>query len=234
MSFIPGMTGIISGGGGASSLTSVVESLTTATSNVIAWPSVVAGDVMVLVDAAENDQTSASSPISKVIPTGFTEITWNDDQYTYSSPVVLNHTLVVSYKIAVGTESGTITGMGGDLAHKHLFRYRGGNRAINSVSVSTWNSAFGANPALQTVVAGATSQAQVVMGCVSGAPTRNFTSVSPAFESTSSLSGDMGGSLGFWYSRVGRIIYDSGESRTSSTLDSDGRAILLSGYIAFS
>lgn len=100
-----------------------------------------AGDVLVLCDACFN----FSGTPADVIPTGFTSIT---------TSVLTKTRCTISYKIADGTEGGTVLhglgGEGSEDSNKILLQFR--MPPVTSVSVSGVNAEItDGNPALQTI-----------------------------------------------------------------------------------
>lgn len=114
--------------GAAGSTISFVTS-TDAQSNTITVPSsVVAGDILVLVDRAT---VAGGTPPTTVVPTGFTSI--NDSTATDGADADRQ---IFSYKLAVGTEASTVlTGMNATTESKLLLVFRG-SPTILSVSLN--------------------------------------------------------------------------------------------------
>jgi hypothetical protein len=110
--------------------------------------------LIVLADFAVN---TSGTPAS-VTPTGFT--LWKSDPGTNSARLSL------SYKLAAGTESGSLTGMNGNLRnHKIMLVFRG-TVAFTSLTASTAVSsgATDADPAAQTFAASGGTAPLVVIG----------------------------------------------------------------------
>jgi hypothetical protein len=129
----------------------------TSTAATINFPaSIIAGDLIVLLDFAAD---AASIP-TEVVPTNFTQIG--------TSLALANRRQVASYKLALGTESGALTGMDGNASdQKAMYVFRLNNIAT-SLTVSTPNAqAAATDPTAQNVAASGGVAPLVVFGCYS-------------------------------------------------------------------
>jgi hypothetical protein len=137
---------------------SVFSSATSTATTITAPANINAGDLLVLLDRAEN---LGVDPPTLVTPTGFTSI-GNITTYLYSMQNL-------SYKLAVGTEgNATITGMSGDnYARKALYVFRG-DVAAGTITVMSYNGeATNFEPSSQTVTASSGTYPLVVIGAYS-------------------------------------------------------------------
>lgn len=205
---------IASGGGGLTSIS--LFSSTNATASTIAWPaSIQAGDVAII-----SDEAFTIGTVTPVTPSGFTNIVTVGG--ASGKPLHM-----LSRKILDGSETGSITGLNGGLGNgKILYIFRG-NRAITSVTPSTWNSeATDGDPTAQNV-ASPSSLPAVVLGMAYGSGgSASFTTASPAFDATQGY-GTGATSIG------GYKIYNS--SPAGHTIDAADNSIniLASGYLTF-
>jgi hypothetical protein len=122
---------------------SQVASATSAATTVTGPASIIAGDLLVLLDMAFNATLPAST-----VPSGFT-IIWDQND-------TVSQRTIMSYKIATGAEaSASLTGMAGSaLVNKQLYVFRG-DSAIAAVSVLDVDSQFtSGNPTAQTITSG--------------------------------------------------------------------------------
>ncbi len=139
--------------GPATSL-SQVASATSALETITVPAGVIAGDLLVLLDRAEDDATTVPTT---VVPTGFTSIiNTAHAQYTRS---------IMSYKIAVGTEaSSSITGMNGTAYEsKAMYVFRGNNPITSVTAASAAGQFTESNPTAQVVTASAGAVPLVVL-----------------------------------------------------------------------
>jgi hypothetical protein len=159
-SFLPGMfpAGIAGVAAAPAALTTItLFASATSTGATINFPaSIIAGDLIVLLDSA--DASSGGAPAT-VTPSGFTLIN--------SSVELLQETRqVVSYKLALGTESGALTGMDGNAADRKAMYVFRGDIPATTLTVSTPNAqATAGNPTPQNVAASAGIAPLVVFGC---------------------------------------------------------------------
>lgn len=142
----------------------------TSSAETVAWPSVAAGDLVVLADYAIN---SIGTP-SSVTPTDFSLAAEVSDSLTRA---------MVTYKVCDGTETGNITGMNGSSAErKILLHFTGGVAAANNPL--TWDTEVTPNnPTLQTVSASGRNTPLIVFGvAISSGFVAGFTTEDPAFD----------------------------------------------------
>jgi hypothetical protein len=116
-------------------LTSITQVLSaTSTAATIAFPaSIIAGDLIILVDRAQNTQFSGTLP-TDVTPSGFTRV---------GASLTLNASAGdffgtrqnLWYKLAAGTETGNLTGMDGTNADKKAMYVFRGNIPATAITV---------------------------------------------------------------------------------------------------
>lgn len=197
-----------------------VASTTSAAETISVSGSAQAGDWAILSDMSSNNVA-----ISKVVPTGWTEIS--------SDNLILATWSVVSAKILTAADVGaTVTGMNTDAGNltKVMFVFRPNGIISNAIS-STWESEISlGNPSSQSVAASGVATPLVVLGIVgsTGSDTANFSTASPAFTATVLVDGGTGSQ------RMGYTIYNS--SPSSHTIDANdltGATLLASGYVRF-
>lgn len=175
---------------------------------------ILAGDVMVFADHS----WGSSNPPAAVVPAGFTSI-------ADASSGSTNSRIIISYKIAVGTESGTvITGMTGAInSRKGMVVFRGSNQ-ITSVVPSTWLSESTLSaPANQSVLATGQIAPLVVIGVYSTQGTaitvRGFTPASDA---------DLVMTTALYFNYK---IYNQGPLDTTISMVDNGINNMASGYL---
>lgn len=236
MTFVPGMNGVAAGVNPLiQPLTGVTETITTINNNNIPWPAHVKGDVFFLFDQAANISASSSNVPNAVTPAGFTSLGTETDFYSIGGSTVFNQRMSVSYKVSDGTEVGNITSMNAAAINKILLMYRGANRAILGVVSNTWQAGFGSNPPAQSYnVQDLNRLPAVAFGFMGGYNNNNFGVTIPAFALTTVENNGFGfGSFDDANSRVSRTIYPKGGSPVTHTVDTAGRAVFLSGCVAF-
>lgn len=130
-------------------------SSTSSGANITAPANIIAGDIIVLADFADN----GSGIPSKVIPTGFTEI---------SSQGLTDSRGTLSYKLAAGTEgSSSITGQNGDFTNNKVmcvFRAYASSLTLGG-AIGTISDG---NPSGQTITASGGTAPLVVLGMYAG------------------------------------------------------------------
>lgn len=183
----------------------------TSTAATVTWPSVAAGDVAILFDFADG---AVSAP-SAVTPSGFT----NHVDLTAASTL----RMMISSKVCTGSESGSLTGMNGNVANsKVMLIFEAGVSSINS---STWNAQMTAgNPAAQIVSATAGSVPLIVFGAAAagdGGGLPGFSTASPAFDAQVTA-----GTL-----RTGYTIYNSAPADHTIDMNDVLNNALASGYL---
>lgn len=206
-------------------ITSIVQqaSATSTESATLSAPAdIIAGDVLVFLDAVWN--LSGGPPASSV-PSGFTSIA------TATTGLGSDIRTTLSYKLAVGTEgSSTITGMsstGG--ASKILVVFRPDDPASTLTVFSVAAEATNANPSAQTVTASGGTPPLIVVGAYtsSGAidPRGFSTTKDDEIESAASA-------FDMW---IAWKIYNTSPADTSIDMDDEGASnILESCYITVS
>lgn len=165
------LPGFLPPGAAATGVLSTLTQVLSATSTIatITFPSgIQAGDILVLLDYAR-----AGSNPTLVTPSGFTIPSGGNQG--------LNKTrLVFSYKLAVGGESGALTGMSGNLAMAKMMYVFRGNVPVNTLTLGAFNNeATNGNPTPQVVAASGVQTPLVVLGCYASEATvvdpRSFT-----------------------------------------------------------
>lgn len=182
MTFLPGlMTGMMMGAAAATLTTLWEAANATSTGETITGPAgILAGDLIVLLDRA--DDSDSSAPAS-VVPTGFTAIS---DVHS-NGPATRQ---ILSYKLADGTEaSATITGMvGASSTHKALYVFRG-NIDIAEVTIQDADGVGQTgNPAAQTITASGGAAPLIVIGAF-GALNTITESFTPAEDDSLTVTG---------------------------------------------
>jgi hypothetical protein len=162
MSFMPGMFPA----GAAAAKRSIVLSFIAATTSVnsatiTGSASIVAGDVLVLLDSVWN---SGALPPASSVPTGFTQIT------TAAGVAVDRTRMTISFKLATGAEaSASITGMtGSGGAAKVLSVFRGAPVVSAISAFDPGQEHTTGNPTAQTITAGGGVAPLLVIGAYSG------------------------------------------------------------------
>lgn len=209
---LPGLTSAIRATAAAHGFTLFAE--VRATGSSVTWPTgLAADDFAVLVDAAAN--LSSAIPTA-VTPTGFTnDINLSAGNTTRGTRIMLSH------KLLVGTESGSLAGMSGGNAGraKTLLIFRP-DFNVGTVTfgggVSVQNAG---DPAAQTILAAGQPSPLIVVGAFSSYETYSdptaWGSASPAFEGSygrMSASGDVGTLTSY-------SVYNSDETPVSHTID---------------
>lgn len=144
----------------AAGLTTITQVLSaTSAGSTINFPGgILAGDMIVLLDAAIQ---SGGSPAA-VTPSGFTVIS---NQLASASNALRT---IVSYKLAVGTETGALTGMNGSAQNsKLMYVFRGDIAATSLTLAGLTQQTTDANPTAQVVTASGGVAPLVVFGCYS-------------------------------------------------------------------
>lgn len=188
---------------------SVFGSATSVAASITAPASILAGDLLVLLDRAEN---LASPPPTLVTPTGFTSIgNLTDGTFARQN---------LSYKIADGSESSSsITGMTGDeYVYKAMYVFRG-NIAISTASpLSVGGEATAANPVSQTVTAGSGATPLIVLGAYSVYSDSGLSTVDPRTFSTTK-DGEISPNTSLY---LAYKIYNGTPANTSIDMDDEG------------
>lgn len=195
---------IASLGGGLTSVS--LFSSTTSTASTIAWPgSLQAGDLALLTDYA-----GGVSVPTTVVPSGFTQIA-NVVGGTVSR-------MIESYRILDGTETGNITGMS-SVGQTKVLRIFRGNKAIVTVTPSTWNGeGTTGNPSPQ-VVSAPGSVPCLILGAATGG---SFSTASPAFDGTQAVGTT---------SVTGYKIYNASPAAHTIDIGDGSTDILMSGSL---
>lgn len=232
MTFVPGMLGAVAG-----FKTVVIPPLlgiTEASYNgsdggSISWPAGrQVGDVAVLFDLK---YTLSGSSGSYSVPSGFTELAAYDPSMNGGT-----QSFAASYRLLDGSESGSISGMGGGLdQHKHLALYRGTNRAILKVAANGFFAIGSNNPPPTNINATIGPAPKAVFGWLSFWGVGNFSSQTPAFATQNNRSTDVPGSGNDdWVSRFYRTLYQPGDTLFNHTVDYNASAIMAGGQLTFS
>lgn len=118
---------------------------------------VIAGDLIVMFDRCGNPTTIPAA----VVPTGFTQIS------NLSLNSTTDYRVVVSYKVADGTEGGTtITGIAATgFRQKSLAVFRPNGKATVSLSPAVGGQILDGNPTAQTVSSNGQAGPLIVFGC---------------------------------------------------------------------
>ena len=201
---------------------SVHASAVTATQTVVIPATVIAGDLLVLLDYARNGNTGAPTD---VVFTNFTRLTTNQLFDTSSTE---DERAVLSYKIAVGADAGaTITGMTGALQRgKALYVFRG-DVPISSVTPSTVSQQVtSGNPTAQTVAASGGAPPLVILGAYN-----STNAVSPRTFTVGGLAAKDGEINGVTTSYLAYKIYNASPADASIDMDDEGTNMLASCYL---
>lgn len=236
MSFIPGMAGVVAGGGlVALSAISVIGSNNSEESATISYPAIAlqAGDVAIMFDYCGNDPDTGN--VSTVVPAGFTSLANTQSDKFGTGPGVHGRArYIISYKILDGSETGSLTGMtDNDYEGKFLLIVRG-NVPIVAVTLHDYSfQGSNGNPSSVVIDAADGTVPLLVFGEPGkSSPQAGFTSQSPAF--ATALDGNDETLLGY-------TVYNT--SPINHTVDSDGAGLsppgnlfcfLATGYIQFS
>jgi hypothetical protein len=192
-------------------------SSTSAAQTITAPADIIAGDLLVILDRAEN----VSGTPTSVTPTGFTSINALLDAGGFARQNL-------SYKIAVGTEgSSTITGMvGTEYTEKAMYVFRGGI-PITSVTVgSAAGQGVSTDPTAQVVAASAGTPPLIVIG---GYSVYGTGIVDPRTFSTTK-NGEINPSTRFY---LAYKVYDTSPADTTIDMDDEGAENMLqSCYLA--
>lgn len=202
------------GGSDVAALASITHfASATSTGSTINFPaSIIAGDLIVMVDKAA---TSFGTPAS-VTPSGFTSI---NEQTGNDSTGFIGYRQHLTYKLALGTETGSLTGMNGSATNAkamHVFR---GDIAATLITVSTPNGQLTTgNPTAQSVNASGGTPPLVVIGAYGAAA-----AVSPrTFSTTADGEANPDTTLYLAYK-----IYNSAPANTSIDMDDEGNINIL-------
>lgn len=185
------------------------------TSQSITWPaSIQAGDVAFLADHANDFYTP-----SDVVPAGFTKVLGASSFNTYNR-------VNMTYKILLGSETGSLNGMSGstgNLKVMHIFR---GSSAITGVTTGSPNVEItGGNPSAQVIAASAGIAPLVVLGSAStSSATTAFSTTSPAWTGTANTTNTR---MIFGYT-----IYNSGPLDHTIDMNDQGNSNTLMSYYA--
>lgn len=190
----------------AATLTPVVAqaSATSQAQTITAPADIIAGDLLVILDRAEN----VSGDPTSVTPTGFT---------TINNAVAAFVKQNLSYKIAAGTEGGSsITGMvGTEYTRKAMYVFRGGI-PITSVTVgSAAGQIISTDPTAQVVAASAGTPPLIVIG---GYSVYGAGVVDPRTFSTTK-DGEVTPSTDFY---LAYKVYNSSPADTTIDMDDEG------------
>ena len=203
-------------GAGGAVLTSITQqSVATSTAQTITAPAgILAGDLLVLADFIAD-----TGSVTAVTPTGFTNA---------SNVTITLYRLMLSYKLAVGTEGGTsITGMNGNTFNQKVMYTFRGNVAATLLTPSTANGqATASAPTNQTVLASG-GLAPLVELAAYGGSTNSFTrGFSPSQDGSQEASG---GTSDLW---LYYKIYNASPANVTVTMTDAGTAnCLQSMYI---
>lgn len=184
----------------------------TSTASTVTWPTVAAGDIAYLFDAAANNSGSPTL----VTPSGFTSIV-SEAWATYWASGI-------SQRICDGSETGSITGMAGTNSNNKVLLVFRGTRAVASVENSTpTKQGTTGNPSSQNISASGQATPLIVLGMAySGSGAVAFATASPAFDATvvNSASRLM----------VGYKIYNSSPANHAIDMNDLGSANYLAGF----
>lgn len=190
----------------------------TSVSSTITWPaSVVAGDVAVLVDRAQSNTTAPTT----VVPSGFSSV--SDETLTAGGK---GYRQIVSRKVLVGGESGSITGMnGGDSNDKVLLVFRG-DTAVTTMTVNSLNAQMtDSNPSAQTCTASGGVAPLIVIGAYGASGSIATRTMTPA------KTGEVNSSNNLY---LAYKLYNSSPANVSIDMGDDGNAnCLQSFYLTF-
>ena len=170
MSFLPGMTGAMSGFVDRS-ISATVLSASSTTSTIVIPAAAAIGDLAVLFDYAEG-----SGLPTDVVPTNWTGLV---------TATVDNFRIRCSRKVLVGGDPGaTITGMNGSVGNDKVMLVFRPSSAIATVTPSTWLAEVTlGNPASQAISASGQAVPIIVFGCAAiNGGTAAFSTASPAFD----------------------------------------------------
>lgn len=177
----------------------------------VTWPaSIQAGDAAFLFDANRGGSLPA-----EVIPTGFTKITGDNGTFSRGT---------VSYKLCVGTETGSLTGQNGSIQNAKILIVFRGSRQINTITIGSANAEVASgNPASQSVTASGQVAPLIVLGqaCYDSG-TVTFSTASPAFDST----------FGTGVQLVGYKIYNTAPANHSIDQNDGGSFNFLTSFYA--
>jgi hypothetical protein len=157
MNFLPGMQGVINMIAAAPRVASVaVFGSSTSSSPSMNFPAgIQEGDLLVHMDTAWNTSGIPSS----VLPVGFINI--------FDTPAANRLRQIVSYKIATGSESGSLAGMTGATEEtKAMYVFRGDIPITGAVVGSTHVEATDGNPVAQLIAAASGTPPLIVFGCM--------------------------------------------------------------------
>jgi hypothetical protein len=226
LGFLPGF--IPPGAGAASRLTTLTNVLSSTDSSGAAFTlptGIIAGDLIIVLDCADSDASISA-------PTGFTTIV---------SAAVGGMDMVLSYKLAVGTESGaSVNGLDGSFGEGKIVEVFRGNVPIKTVTpADTANEGTDNNPSAQTVNASGGTPPLIVFGGYESfdgsVNPRTFTVAgSPAKDDEQQLSGfgTGSGAIDLW---LAWKIYNTNPADVVVDMDDEGNdMMLLSCYIACS
>lgn len=213
-----GSTG--TGSGGSLSFT-FLTSATSTSKNITIPSAALAGDVAVLCQSSQ-----ASSSVSGVLPTGWTEPSGNANVTVTSGQTMRT---MVSYRVLTAGDGGTsIAGMDEISDTKIMLVFRPSTSIVTTVS-STWNGeATSGNPVSQTVTAsGQTTPLIVIAVAVSEGSVPAFTTETPSMTNVTKSNSHTN-------MRVGYTIYNSSPADQSIDIGDNGaQNTLQSGFLRF-
>lgn len=190
-------------------------------SQTITCPTVSQYDIAVLFDAATN--TGPASPPANVVPSGFTQIqTSTDSDFSRNT---------VSYKVMVGTESGSsLTGMNGAVSNAKILLVFRPNGLVLSVGLSSFLQQT-SNGDVSSQLIGASGQSTPLVRLASAAVGSNTTPppfTSGTFDATLTRVGS------FSALRVGYTIQNTSPSNDTVDIGDNGNGnCLISGWMNF-
>jgi hypothetical protein len=198
-------------GGGAPTTITQVDSATSTASTITVPASVIAGDLLVLLDLA-----FGSAPVANV-PTDFLTINNLSDGS--------NARQLVSYKLADGSEaSASLTGIStaGNTFRKSLYVMRGNSPALLATLAGVNSEFTSGNPSAQNVTASGGTPPLVVFGCY-GCPAQTIDprTMSPAKDGE--ISPQVSSYLAY-------KIYNSSPADVSVDMDDEGVANFLQSF----
>lgn len=209
MNFIPGWSpGFLASKTALSSITQVLSA--TSTGSTINFPGgIQAGDLIVFLDVCF---ASAFQPTpTSVTPTGFTSA--QDVNGGGSASPFTPGRMTLWYKLAIGSESGALTGMNNTTMYKTMYVFRGNAPATALTMAGNGGNLTDGNPTAVVVGANAGVAPLVVLGgyCSSG-------TVDPRTFSTTK-DGEINANV---RSYLAYKIYNSGPASTSIDMDDEG------------
>ena len=177
----------------------------------VTWPaSIQAGDAAFLFDA----NRSVSTP-AEVIPSGFTKITGDSTSSSRGT---------ASYKLCVGTETGSLTGQNGLTQNAKILIVFRGSSPISTITIGSANAKVTTgDPVSQSVTASGQAAPLIVLGqaCYDSG-TAAFSTASPAFDST----------FGTGVQLVGYKIYNTSPANHSIDQSDGGSFNFLTSFYA--